>query len=253
MKNFSIICAFVLAGLLWLVFTEADREGFVLLTDETFQAEIIAADQNGILSPEEIVTDEAGNVYLTDKAANELWTIKQNGKAERIAGGAEGIGSTEGIAIAPDGRILVGDSVNQQILSVSKNGAVSVFIGAEHGIEKPESLAFDEAGNLFIADNKQNILYLLDTGGELRKLIEADEKFSPESIRYANGSLYITDNKNGKLSSFNLREGLKTIAVFGGNLQNLQGITIDKNGGIYVSVQSKNGQGFLIKLTKNSM
>ena len=292
MKTISIICAFILSGLLYLVFTETDREGFVLLTDETYQAEIIAASrngfsapdglvffqnsihfadehnsavrsfdgenniktladkQNGILSPEEIIADKAGNIYFTDKAANEIWMIEANGKPKLFAGREQGIVSTEGLTIAPDGRILVGDSVNHQILSINKNGAVSVFLGAEHGIKKPESLAFDDAGNLFIADDRQNILYQLNTNGELRRLIEAEEKFSPESIYFSNGSLYITDSKHGKLHRFNNSEGLKTIAVFGGKMQNTQGITIDRNGNIYVSIQKQDNTGLLVKLHK---
>ena len=286
------MCAVILSGLLYLVFTETDREGFVLLTDETYHAEIIAASrndfsapdglilfrnsilyadehgsavrlldgeesietladkQNGILSPEEIAADKAGNIYFTDKAANEIWIIEANGKPKLLAGREQGIVSIEGLAIAPDGGILVGDSVNHQILSIGKNGAVSVFLGADRGIEKPESMTFDDAGNLFIADDRQNILYQLNANGELRRLIEAEEKFSPESIYFYNGALYITDGKHGKLHRFNFSEGLKTIAVFGGKMQNTQGITIDRNGNIYVSIQKQDNTGLLVKLHK---
>ena len=49
-------------------------------------------------------------------------------------------------------------------------------------------------------------------------------------------------------------EELKTIAAFGGQLKNVQGVTVDERGDIYVTVQSdlKHNVGFIIKITKES-
>ena len=207
----------------------------------------------GIMSPEDLVVDENGDIYFTDDDAGGLWKIDAGGKTSVLAGKDQGLFSTEGIALTPEGKILVGETRQHEIFSVSKDGTVSVFLGPEYRIKKAESMAFDEAGNLYIADNQDDILYLLDTNRALHRLIERDEKFSPESIVYAQGALYLTDSKHAKLCRFSPKDGLKTIAVFGGKLQNVQGITVDERGSIYVSIQSDliEKVGYLIKLSKD--
>jgi sugar lactone lactonase YvrE len=147
---------------------------------------------------------------------------------------------------------LVGDGETHQIFSVNQGGGVSVFLGKEYGIKKPESMAFDEKGNLYIADNDDNILYLLTPDKKLHRPLENIEGFSPETIWYSKGVLYITDSQNGKLSSYTPEEGLKTIAVFGGKLASINGITTDDKGNFYLSIQTnlKRKQGYILKLEK---
>jgi hypothetical protein len=105
-------------------------------------------------------------------------------------------------------------------------------------IAKPESFAFDAAGNLYIADNEEDILYLVTADGRLRRPIARREGFSPESLHFSGGVLFITDSANGKLHRYSPEDGLTTFAVFAGELANVQGITSDDAGSLYVSVQS---------------
>jgi sugar lactone lactonase YvrE len=149
---------------------------------------------------------------------------------------------------------LVGDGETHQVFSVSRTGAVSVFLGEEYGIKKPESMIYDEKGNLYIADNDDNILYFLTPDKKLHRPIENVEGFSPETLWYSNGVLYITDSHNGKLFRYTPEEGLETIAVFGGKLAAINGITIDDNGSIYLSVQTdlKRQLGYVLRLDKDA-
>jgi sugar lactone lactonase YvrE len=140
------------------------------------------------------------------------------------------------------------------VFRVTKDGAVSVFLGREFEITKPESMAFDDKGNLYIADNEKNALYMLDTNHRLHVVIDRKDEFSPETIFYSKGALYITDSHASKLYLYTPNEELKTIAAFGGQLRNVQGVTVDERGDIYVSIQSdlKHNVGFIIKITKES-
>ena len=206
----------------------------------------------GIISPEDLVMDRDGNIFFTDDDAGGLWTVSADGKASLLAGKDKGLISTEGIALAPTGNLLVGDGEKHEVFCVTRSGEVSTFLGPGYGITKPESMVFDEKGNLYIADNQDNVLYLLTPEMKFHKLIERREGFSPETIWYANGALYITDSQNGKLSRYTQEDGLKTIAVFGGKLANICGITTDDQGSIYVSIQTniKKHLGYLIRLDK---
>jgi sugar lactone lactonase YvrE len=208
--------------------------------------------QFGTESPEDLVIDAEGNIFFSDDDAGGVWEVDALGGQHLLAGKDKGLYSTEGIALAPDGSILVGDGDRHEVFQVSKAGAVSVFLGREFGITKPESMTFDDKGNLYIADNKDNVLYLLDRNHQLHRVIDRKVQFSPETIFFSNGSLYITDSQAGKLYVYTPNEELKTIAAFGGQLKNIQGVTVDDQGDIYVSVQSdlKNKVGYIIKISK---
>jgi len=210
--------------------------------------------QFGTQSPEDLVIDAQGDVFFSDDDAGGVWEVDVSGKPRLLAGKDKGLTSTEGIALAPDGSILVGDADQHEVFKVSRDGAVSVFMGKEFGITKPESMVFDEKGNLYIADNEDNVLYMLDSNHKLHRVIDRKDKFSPETIFYSKGSLYITDSHASKLYLYTPNEELKTIAAFGGQLKNVQGVTVDERGDIYVSIQSdlKHKLGYIVKISKES-
>ena len=222
----------------------SQQEGMKTLADGKFGTE----------SPEDLVMDAAGDIFFSDDDAGGVWEVDASGKQVLLAGKDKGLYSTEGIALAPDGSIIVGDGDEHQIYRVTRSGAVSVFLGREFGITKPESMTFDDKGNLYIADNVDNVLYLLDVHHQLHRVIDRKDQFSPETIFYFRGSLYITDSQSGKLYVYTPNEELKTIAAFGGRLKNVQGVTVDDLGDIYVSVQSdlKHKVGYIIKISKES-
>lgn len=208
----------------------------------------------GFSSPEDLVMDAQGNIFFTDDDAGGVWEISNQGKPFLLAGKDKGLISTEGIALSPNGQILVGDGEQHQVFSVSKSGDVSTFLGADYGITKPESMVYDDKGNLYIADNEDNILYLLTPDMKLHRPLENREGFSPETIWYSRGTLYITDSGDGKLFSYTPEEGLKTIAVFGGKLAAVCGVTTDDNGSIYLSIQTnlKKKLGYIVRLDKET-
>jgi sugar lactone lactonase YvrE len=206
----------------------------------------------GFLSPEDLVMDRDGNIFFTDDDAGGVWEIDVKGNTRLLAGKDKGLISTEGIALALDGSILVGDGEQHEIFRVTRDGKVSEYLGKRYGITKPESMVFDDQGNLYIADNEDEVLYLLDTKHELHRIIDRRNFFSPETLFFSNGALYITDSHNGKLYVYRPNEELKTIAAFGGELKNVQGITVDEAGNIYVGVQTdlKRKTGDIIEISK---
>ena len=203
----------------------------------------------GIREPEDVVIDKEGNLFFTDDTAGGLWEVDRNGHAFAVASRSKGLFSTEGIALAPTGEILVGDGVRHEVFSVTRDGKVSQFLDVNRGITKPESMVYDEKGNLYIADNHDDVLYRLTPAKKLERVIEKRETFSPETIWYANHTLYITDSKHGKLSRYTPEDGLETIAAFAGRLHDVCGVTTDEQGQIYVSIQNnKDEQGYVVRI-----
>jgi sugar lactone lactonase YvrE len=243
-------------GLLW-------HKGKLYLADEGGVAvEVLARNEGikkladaglGFLSPEDLVIDNQDNIFFTDDDAGGLWQVTADGKLREVAGKDKGLISTEGIALAPDGSLLVGDGEVHKVFRVTRDGQISEFLGSNYGITKAESMVFDDRGNLYIADNEDNVLYMLDGEKKLHKIIDRGDSFSPETIYFAKGSLYITDSHNGKLYVYTAGEELKTIAAFGGQLKNVQGVTVDDQGQIFLSIQSdlKRRVGEIVEISKD--
>lgn len=240
-------------GLLWSGGTLylADEGGSAVRAWRPGARAVTLADARaGLASPEDLVRDAAGNLYFTDDTRGGLWRTDAFGSTTALVAPGQGLPSTEGLGLSPGGDLVVGDAPGHRVLKVAPDGAVSVLIGADRGIAKPESFAFDERGNLYIADNRENVLYLLSIDGRLHRVIAERSGFSPESLLFAGGALFITDSDNGKLFRYTPEDGLRVIALFGGSLANLQGIAADDSGSLYLSVQSdlKGGKGYILKL-----
>ena len=241
-------------GLAW-------RDGRLVLADEGGSALLdwragtrarrLAGADAGLASPEDVVVDAAGNLYFTDDDAGGVRRSDRLGRTWLVAGPGQGLVSTEAIALAPSGLILVGDPRGPRIMAVRPDGQVAVLIGPEAGIGKPESLAFDGAGNLYIADNEADILYLLTRDG-LHRPIAGRDGFSPETLFYDGGTLYITDSRHGALYRYSPADGLHAIALFAGDFANIQGITADPAGNLYLSVQADldAGRGYILRLAR---
>jgi len=222
------------------VWSKAD--GLKTLMDSSF----------GISSPEKLAVDSAGNSFFTDDDVGGLWEVDAGGNRRLVAGPDKGLIYTKGIALAPDGSILVGDGEQHEVFRVTRDGAVTEFLGKEYGITRPEGLAYDDKGNLYIADEEDNVLYMLDSNRKLHRLIDRRDSFSPEGLCYVNGLLYIADEHFGRVYVYTPNDELKPIATFAGTFRQLQGITVDDQGDLYVAVQTdlKHKVGHIIKLSK---
>ncbi len=242
-------------GLLWAggILFVADEGGSAVRAWRPGTRPAILADAKaGLASPEDLVRDPAGNLYFTDDTRGGLWRIDRAGRTAALVEPNRRLKSTEGLGLSPAGDLVVGDAPGHRVLKVAPDGTASVLIGPDKAIAKPESFAFDDRGNLYIADNRDNILYRLTADGRLHRAIADRKGFSPESLAFAGGALFITDSDNGKLFRYTPDDGLAVIALFGGTLANIQGIAADESGSLYVSVQSdlKGRKGYILKLTR---
>jgi sugar lactone lactonase YvrE len=218
----------------------------VLKADGTL--ETLAGPKQGLKSPEDFARGADGALYWTDDDAGGLWRLDREGAARRLP--AEGpLASTEGLVAAQSGAMLVGGGEAGRIVLLRPDGSISVL---PLRIGKPESMAFDAAGNLYIADNEADILYVVTKDGRLHRAIANREDFSPETLHFAGGTLLITDSRNGKLHRYAPEDGLATVTVLAGALANVQGVTSDDAGNVYLSVQTdlKAKRGTIIRLNR---
>lgn len=224
----------------------ADEGGSAIRRLDADGWETLADERSGIISPEDVAVALDGTIYFTDDSAGGVWTIS-GGSARRVPVTERWRPSTEGIAFAPDGRLLVGETDKGRI-AVHASGASASLPGGR--IAKPESFAFDESGTLYVADNRADVLYRIDPVTGRRDTLSWPE-VSPESIAFVGETLWLTDSHNGKV--YRLADGrLETVAIFSHSLSNVAGIAGDRNGNVYVSIQSDldAGRGAIVKLRR---
>lgn len=208
----------------------------------------LATEAVGLSSPEDVALSSDGRIFVSDDDTGGVWEIGRV-RTRRIA---PSVSASEGLALAADGTLLIGDPARQRIIALDNDGREFPFV--QQAVAKAESFAFDGKGNLYIADNRDQRLYLRRPDGALHVPIANRGGFSPESIHHGQRGLFITDSENGKLHLFTPEDGLRTIAVFGGSLANVQGIASDEAGNLYVSVQSdlEAGKGYIVRLRRET-
>ena len=153
----------------------------------TYAGDGVAATTASIFLPMGVVTDAAGNIYLSDSTNNRVRRVDFNsGLISTVAGnGTQGYSGDGGLATAaevssPSGIVMDGagnlyfaDSGNHIIRRIDAvSGIITTVAGTPqaHGysgdngaatsakLTTPEGLAFDAAGDLIIADTGNNVL-----------------------------------------------------------------------------------------------
>jgi streptogramin lyase len=204
-------------------------------------------------SPEDLVIDASGTVYVTDDDAGGVWALRAGQPAERIDAG-EALLSTEGIALLPSGLLAIGDGASGRVALHSRDGSPQSEWNLPE-ITKPESMAVADDGSVYIADDAGGVIIRRAAEGDVRAALDRRDGIQePETLLWHDGWLYIVDNAAGRLVRY--REGcpLEAIAQFGGDLKNVQGIAADDAGNLYLSVQSdlEANEGHLLRFVRRT-
>lgn len=138
-------------------------------------------------SPQGITIDAGGNLYVSD-AAQRIVRIAPDGTAQTIAGTAGVAGSQDGmqatfmnptgLAVAANGDVFIADTGNNKIRVLSPDGNVSTLAGngtagfmdgagSQAQFSGPTGVAVDAAGNVYVADQGNQLIRLIDAGGNV--------------------------------------------------------------------------------------
>lgn len=143
----------------------------------------------GFNGPAGVVTDNAGNLYVSDANLNLIRKVTPDGTVTTFAGGGNGVpGSVDGIgtlarfnnpgqlAIDAAGNIYVADTDNHLIRKITPDAEVTTYAGTgqqgsdngprnQASFYKPTGIVIDASGNIFVSDLSASLIRKITPAG----------------------------------------------------------------------------------------
>ena len=223
-------------------------------------------------SPQGIVLDSNGNIFIADYGNHKIRKVEPNGFVTTFAGiGSSGSADGNGIAasfnrpagITIDGNdnLYVVESFGQKIRKITPTADVTTIagngssgnnngIGSAANFNFPSGIAVDHSGNLFISDTNNNVIRKIDTGGNVTTFAGTgsqgfnDGALDVATFRFPKGitidhneNLYITDHYNHSIRKITL-QNLSTL-TFENNSSNVYPNPFTNNVNIKVKDNTK--------------
>jgi sugar lactone lactonase YvrE len=177
-------------------------------------------------TPQQLVGDNQGNVYVADTYNNAIRKISPNGTVTTFAGSLTGIignkdaadtsalfNFPDGITIDATGNFFVSDYSNNAIRKITPAGVVSTFYKAT-ALFGPGGICFDNSGNLIVSAQDANQVVkisstavltiiagsLADTGGYVNGTGTSAVFYTPTDVKTDTaGNIYVVDMENSAI------------------------------------------------------
>lgn len=211
------------------------------------------ANQARLSTPNALVVDAAGNVYIADTGNALVYRVQASDGSISIVAGISSSspgGGGEGGETAPR---KAHAAVNP---SLAHGNAVP---GTQVQLGSPSALAVGPAGELYIADNQNCALYKLDTAGNMTVIAgtEGNRGYSPDGTVAtsamldnpsgvaidSSGQVYISDSYNEVIRKINPADG--TLVTVAGNFNLSYGFSGDGGAATSAQLDTPFGLAFL--------
>jgi streptogramin lyase len=212
-------------------------------------------------SPEGIVADAGGNLYVAERASSTIRKITPQAVVTTLAGSAGASGSLDGVGAGArfngptrleadrDGNLYVTDAGNATIRRVSPEGVVTTLAGvagtcgSADGLGTsaqfcgPEGIVLDGRGNLFVTDTLNHTVRRIDPAGHVTTVAgrpgacgsadgrgAAAQFCQPHDIAVDNGgNLYLADTANSTIRRITPAGDVTTVAGSAGQCDAVDG------------------------------
>lgn len=186
-------------------------------TDDLKQIGSYGTDDGQLMWPVQIITNDAGDIFVSDEALNRITKFNEAGEFVAMwgtAGDGDGqFNGPTGIALAPDGNMVVVDSKNHRIQQYTAEGEYVGGFGS-HGsqpgqMDLPWGVHVDELGDIYVADWGNNRIQVFSSNWELKNVFgspgSGEGEFNrPTGIAVdGHGDIYVADWGNNRVEMFN--------------------------------------------------
>src|SRR5580704_11841907 len=195
-------------------------------------------------SPNDVIVDSQGNVYIADTHNNQIVEVTAFGVASIIGfpGLSPALHDPNGLALDGLGNLYVADSNNSRIVELS--GGVASVIATGGLLSYPDGLVVDTAGDLFIADGANNDIVEVPAGGAAAVLtVTGVGAFAgPQGLAFdLSGNLYIADGGNNRIVEVAPGGAGSVLSITGGvTLNTPLGVAVDGPGNVYIADRQNN-------------
>ncbi|HOY70128.1 MAG TPA: SMP-30/gluconolactonase/LRE family protein [Methylotenera sp.] len=214
-----------------------DGDGKITLIDKTGKTSTFAG---GLDDPKGLAVI-AGNLYVADK--NKVLKITPEGKSSVFANAEAFSTALHGspyflndLEADPQGNLYVSDSgdifgtgLGGAIFKMNPQGQVSLVVSAiqEPRLKAPNGLLADDTGDvLIVVDFASGVLYSLDQKNKTLNDIAEGFGGGDGIVHHSNGTMYVSDWKNGKVFSVNTKGD---VSLLKGGYQSAADIAITKD------------------------
>ena len=200
--------------------------------DTTYQLTTFAT---GLKNPQYLIIDGAGDLYVTNFGDGTISKISSTGVVSTFTSGLNG---PTGIAIDVNSNIYVATNNNMNVSSILKitpSGAVDSFANITGYIY---GLTIDNSGNLYAANAGVGVISKITSGGNVSTFASGMASVTDIALS-SNGNMYATGTANGSVYKITTN-GSVTVVYSGFSFGGQNGIAIDKNNNLYITVFGNN-------------
>ncbi len=191
-------------------------------------------------SPQDLVFDAAGNLYISNFDNTTLTKVTPAGAVSALV--SRGLEIPTGLAFDTAGNLYVTNLYNSTITKVTPAGAVSTFVSS--GLDNPSGLAFDKAGNLYVTNWGNNTISKVTRSGVVSTFVSSGLD-GPWGLAFDSaGNLYVANLGNSTLSKVTPAGAVSTFVSSG--LASPDGLAFDAVGNLVVA---NRGNSTLSKVT----
>lgn len=211
---------------------------------------------NTLDSPTGVVTDAAGNIYVSGRVSDNVFRITPGGViTEIIDGSGDGMGNAlsgaSHLAVDAGGSVYVIGEFSDNAFRIDPNGTITEVIdstgdGAGNGLSTPRDIAVTANGTVFVCGSSSNNAFKIETNGVITEIIDAagDGTGNPLSVPWgvaadAFGNAWVMGRFSANVFKIDANGVItEIIDVLGDGMNNRYGIgggiAVDPAGNVYV-------------------
>ncbi|HEY2859233.1 MAG TPA: choice-of-anchor D domain-containing protein [Terracidiphilus sp.] len=196
---------------------------------------------SGFYSPFGLALDGSGNVFIADRADNEVKEILAKGGYTTVKTLGSGFSIPSGVAVDGAGNVFVADSNNHAVKEmVALNGTIPsspTIKTLGSGFNDPNDVSVDGSGNVFVSDWSNSAVYeVLAAGGYTTVKTLGHGFYRPIGVAVdGSGNVFVGDWGNSAVYEVLAAGGYTTVKALGSGFYRAHGVAVDGSGNVYVT------------------